>query len=161
MVDIIYYELLKLLKYRSGIVRSYVMEWTEKLATGIKTIDTQHQELFKRINNLVLAIREHRCKSEIDATLKFLDDYARIHFAEEEKYMRETSYAGLPEQREDHKKYLAALAALKEQASQPRFQGSTYDLSATTSQVVIDWIVEHIMKLDMKFGEFLKAQGKE
>ena len=137
------------------------MEWTDKLATGIKTIDSQHQELFKRINNLVLAIREHRCQTEIDATIKFLDDYARVHFAEEEKYMRETNYVGLTEQREQHKRYLAALAELKDQASQPRFQGSTYDLSATTNQVVIDWIVDHIMKLDMRFGEFLKARDKQ
>jgi len=137
------------------------MEWTEKLATGIKTIDSQHRELFKRINSLVLAIKEQRCKSEIDATLKFLDDYARVHFAEEEKHMRETNYPGLSEQRDHHKKYLVALAELKEQASQPRIQGSSYDLSATTNQVVVDWIVDHIMKIDMKFGEFLKKQGKE
>ncbi len=137
------------------------MEWTDKLATGIKTIDSQHKELFKRINNLVLAIKEHRCKAEIDSTLKFLDDYARVHFGEEEKHMRETNYAGLAEQREDHKKYLTALAELKEQASQPRIQGSSYDLSATTNQVVVDWIVDHIMKLDMKFGAHLKQHGKE
>ena len=137
------------------------MEWNEKLATGIKTIDSQHKELFRRINNLVLAIKEHRCKAEIDSTLKFLDDYARVHFAEEEKHMRETNYVGLAQQHEDHKNYLAALAELKEQASQPRIQGSSYDLSATTNQVVVDWIVDHIMKLDMKFGEFLKTQGKE
>lgn len=137
------------------------MEWTETLATGIKTIDSQHKELFKRINNLVLAIKEHRCKAEIDSTLKFLDDYARVHFAEEEKHMRETNYIGLPQQHEDHKKYLAALAELKEQASQPRIQGSSYDLSATTNQVVVDWIVDHIIKVDRKFGEFLKTQGKE
>jgi hemerythrin len=137
------------------------MEWTDKLATGIKTIDSQHKELFKRINNLVLAIKQQRCKSEIDSTLKFLDDYARVHFAEEEKHMRETNYAGLEEQREDHKKYLEALADLKAQASLPRIQGSSYDLSATTNQVVVDWIVAHIMKVDRKFGEFLKKEGKE
>jgi hemerythrin len=137
------------------------MEWTEKLATGIKTIDSQHKELFKRINNLVLAIKQQRCKSEIDSTLKFLDDYARIHFSEEEKHMRETNYAGLLEQQEDHKRYLAALAELKDEASRPRIQGSSYDLSATTNQVVVDWIVGHIMKLDMKFGEHLRKHGKE
>jgi hemerythrin len=109
----------------------------------------------------VVAIKQQRCKSEIDGTIKFLDDYARVHFAEEEKHMRETNYDGLAEQREDHKKYLAALAELKEQASRPRIQGSSYDLSATTNQVVVDWIVAHIMKLDMRFGEFLKQRGKE
>src|SRR6266498_789797 len=116
------------------------MEWTDKLATGISTIDSQHKELFKRINNLVSAIKQHRCKSEIDGTITFLDDYARVHFSDEERHMRDSNYGGLEEQREDHKKYLAALAELKEQASLPRVQGVSYDLSATTNQVVVDWI---------------------
>jgi hemerythrin len=131
------------------------MEWTEKLATGISTIDSQHKELFRRINNLVSAIKQHRCKSEIDGTITFLDEYARVHFSEEERNMRDANYEGLEEQQEDHRKYLAALAALKEQASLPRGQGDSYDLSATTNQVVVDWIIDHIMKVDMKFGAFL------
>lgn len=135
------------------------MEWDEKFATGIRTIDSQHKELFKRINNLVVAIKAHRCKEEIDGTIKFLDDYARIHFAAEEKYMRETNYEGMEEQRADHKRYLAALAELKTEASLPRVPGSTYDLSATTNQVVVDWIIAHILKLDMKFGAYLKNRG--
>jgi len=132
------------------------MEWNETLAVGVASIDNQHQELFRRINNLVAAIKQHRCRSEIDGTLQFLDDYAHIHFSDEEKHMREANYPGLERQQEDHKRYLAALKQLKEEAALPRIQGSTYDLSATTNQVVVDWIVDHIMKLDMKFGEFLK-----
>ncbi len=135
------------------------MEWNEKLSVGIKTIDSQHKELFKRINNLVNAIKEHRCKDEIDGTIKFLEDYARVHFAEEERHMRETGYAGYEEQKVEHKKYLAALAELKVQAGQPRIKGSSYDLSATTNQVVVDWIVDHIMKTDIKFGEYLRSRG--
>ncbi len=131
------------------------MEWTDKLATGIITIDSQHKELFKRINNLAIAIKQHRCNAEIEGTIKFLDDYARIHFSEEEKHMRDSNYAGLEEQQEDHKKYLAMLAGLKEQLT--RMQGGSYYLSATTNQVVVDWIVAHIMKLDMKYGEFLRS----
>ena len=134
------------------------MEWNDRLATGISTIDNQHKELFIRINNLVTAIKEGRCKSEIDGVLKFLDDYARIHFSEEEKHMQETSYAGYQEQRQEHAKYLAALRELKDQAAQPRIQGASYDLSATTNQVVVDWIVEHIIKVDMKFAAFLKSK---
>ena len=137
------------------------MEWTEKLATGIRTIDSQHRELFKRINDLVTAIKQKRCQSEIDDVIKFLDDYARVHFSEEEKHMRETNYTGLDQQHQDHGRYLDALAELKKQASLPRIRGVSYDLSTTTNQVVVDWIVDHIMNLDMKFGEYLKQQGKE
>ncbi len=136
------------------------MEWSEKLAVGIKTVDSQHRELIKRINNLVTAIKEQRCRSEIDGVLKFLDDYARVHFAEEEKHMRETGYPGIEEQREQHKKYLESLAELKAEAALPRIRGSSYDLSATTNQVVVDWIVDHIIKLDMKFGEYLRNREK-
>jgi hemerythrin len=134
------------------------MEWTEKLSIGIATIDSQHRELFKRINNLVFAIKQGRCREEIDNTIKFLDDYARVHFSDEERHMKEADYAGYAEQHEDHRRYLAALAELKEQASLPRAPGSSYDLSATTNQVVVDWIVAHILKLDMKFGDFLRAR---
>ncbi len=131
------------------------MEWVNKLATGITTIDSQHKELFKRINNLAIAIKEHRCNAEIEGTIQFLDDYARIHFSEEEKHMRDSNYGGLEEQRKDHKKYLAMLAASR--SSLTRMQGGSYHLSATTNQVVVDWIVDHIMKLDMKYGEFLRS----
>jgi hemerythrin len=137
------------------------MEWSDKLAVGVATIDSQHKELFKRIDNLVLAIKQHRCKSEIDGTLKFLDDYARVHFAEEEKHMRDTHYGGYEEQVEAHKRYLAALVELKAEAALPRVSGSSYDLSATTNQVVVDWIVDHILKLDMQFGEYLRKQNAE
>ena len=135
------------------------MEWNEKLEVGIATIDSQHRELFKRINNLVAAIKQQRCREEIDNTIKFLDDYARVHFSEEEKHMLKTGYPGYAEQREEHKKYLDALKDLKEQASRPRIRGASYDLSATTNQVVVDWIVDHIMKTDMKFGDYLRSKG--
>ncbi len=135
------------------------MEWNDKLATGIRTIDSQHKELFIRINNLVQAIKEHRCKDEIDGVLKFLDDYARVHFSEEERHMRETNYAGYEEQRREHEKYLGALQELKEQAAQPRVKGSSYDLSATTNQVVVDWIVDHIISVDMRFAAFLQNRN--
>ena len=134
------------------------MEWNESLATGIASIDSQHKELFKRINNLVLAIKQQRCKSEIDGVLKFLEDYARIHFSDEEKHMIETTYPGYDEQRVEHRKYLQALDELKKQAALPRIPGASYDLSATTNQVVVDWIVAHIMKIDMKFAKFLKER---
>ena len=136
------------------------MEWSENLAVGVATIDSQHKELFKRINNLVLAIKQHRCKSEIDGMLQFLDDYARVHFADEEKHMQKTNYAGYEEQVEAHKQYLASLAELKAEAALPRVPGSSYDLSTTANQVAVDWIVDHILKLDMQFGEHLKRKGR-
>lgn len=134
------------------------MKWTEDLSVGIKTIDEQHMELFYRINKLVEAIKQHRCKDEIDGTLKFLDDYARFHFSEEERRMEESGYQGLAEHKKHHATYLANIEDLKREAALPRVKGSSYDLSVTTNQVIVDWIVDHIMKLDRAFGVFIKSQ---
>ena len=133
------------------------MEWTEDLAVGITKIDEQHRELFKRIHNLLLAIREHRCKAEIDETIRFLDDYARFHFSEEEKRMEETGYTGLQEHRLQHAIYLKNITKLKQQSSLPRESGMSYELSVTANQIVVDWIVAHIMKTDMLFGAYLRT----
>jgi hemerythrin len=131
------------------------MEWTEDLATGIQTVDEQHRELFRRINALVAAIKQARCKDEIDATIRFLEEYSRTHFADEERAMKESSYDGLAEHQKQHAVYLANIAELQQEAAAPRVRGVSYDLSVTTNQIVVDWIVDHIMKVDRKFGAFL------
>ena len=132
------------------------MEWTEDLAVGIPKIYEQHRELFRRINNLLLAIREHRCKAEIDDTIRFLDDYARFHFFEEEKRMEEAGYKGLQEHKRQHAVYLKNISELKRQSSLPRESGMSYELSVTATQIVVDWIVAHIMDTDKLFGAWIR-----
>ena len=132
------------------------MEWTEDLAVGINKIDEQHRELFKRINDLLIAIKEQRCRAEIDKTIEFLDDYARFHFGEEEQRMEEAGYKGLQEQKLQHAVYLKNIAELKQLASLPRGSGMSYELSVTATQIVVDWIVTHIMNTDKLFGAYLR-----
>jgi hemerythrin len=135
------------------------MEWTQDLAVGIETIDSQHRELFRRINSLLVSIKEKRCMAEIDGTIGFLDEYARFHFSEEERRMKEAGYAGLEEHRKYHAVYLENLAELKQLASQPRVRGMSYELSVTTNQIAVDWIIDHIMKIDRKFGDYMRSRG--
>jgi hemerythrin len=73
--------------------------------------------------------------------------------------MQESGYDELEDHRKHHAVYLNNIKELKELASQPRIQGMSYELSVTTNQVVVDWIVDHIMKIDRKFGKYVKGQG--
>ncbi len=137
------------------------MKWTEDLAVGIATIDEQHQELFKRINDLLLAIREHRCRDEIDGTIRFLDDYAKFHFSEEEKRMEDAGYRGLRQHKLRHAAYLDNIRQLKEMASLPRESGMSYEISVTANQIVVDWIRAHIMKDDRLFGTHIRQLNSQ
>ncbi len=132
------------------------MEWTEDLAVGVKRIDEQHKELFRRINALVDAIRKSECKYTIDGTIQFLAEYAASHFGEEEGFMAEHHYPEFKQHRAQHEIFLRALDSLKRQAAEPRIKGSSYDLSVETNRVVVDWIIAHIMRVDKKLGAYLR-----
>jgi hemerythrin-like metal-binding protein len=136
------------------------MKWTEHLSVGIDIIDNQHKELFNRINSLVEAIKQHICKHKISGVIQFLEDYVHTHFDEEERYMLRYEYPGYQFHKAQHEHFKNELSALKlelikiEGGAKP----GSYDLSMTTNQVVVDWILDHIVKVDKQLGKFLQTK---
>lgn len=143
------------------IKEGYVMEWTEKLAVGVELIDSQHRELFVKINELVAAIRQHTCKYKISDVIRFLEQYIVFHFGEEEKLMLEKHYPGYPGHRAQHRQFMENFEELKKELL--KLEGGkkpgSYDLSVMTNQVVVDWILEHIAETDKRFGEYLTKES--
>ena len=136
------------------------MKWTEDLSTGIEKIDEQHRELFEKINDLVVAVRQGVCKYKISDVIRFLEDYVFFHFGEEEKYMQQFGYPGYQAHKAQHQKFIENFNELKKEL--PKLEGGkkpgSYDLSVWTNQVVVDWILDHIAKTDKQLGEFLKGK---
>jgi len=134
------------------------MKWTPDLATGVELIDDQHKELFTRINDLVDAIKQHTCKYKISDVVQFLDDYIVLHFGEEEKMMQQYAYPDYPAHKAQHTTFIANFTELKKEVL--KLEGGkkpgSYDLSVETNQVVVDWILEHIARVDKKLGNFIQ-----
>jgi len=134
------------------------MEWTEDLSVGIEEIDEQHRELFSRINGLVEAIKSATCKYRIPEVIQFLEDYIVTHFSAEERYMMRFDYPDFTFHRTQHGIFMQNFIELKKELE--KLEGGkkrgSYELSVTTNQVVVDWILDHIAKVDRKLGEFLK-----
>lgn len=55
-------------------------QWTSSLETGIEAIDEQHKELFKRIDQLELALYNGRAASELVKLMEYLGLYITEHF---------------------------------------------------------------------------------
>lgn len=132
------------------------MQWTEDIAVGIEKIDTQHKELFRRIDDLVTAIKSKTCKLTIGDTLEFLEEYIEEHFTAEEALMREKGYPKLEAHHALHVKFMKDFQAFMDEL---RTEESSYNRSVLTNQIVVDWILDHIKKVDMEFGRFMK-EGK-
>jgi hemerythrin len=132
-----------------------VVQWSDDLSSGFKEIDDQHKELINRVNKLLDACNLGKGRQEISDTLNFLADYVVEHFNSEEKYMKQYSYPGLSEQIEQHKYFVNYVGELKNEFDK---NGPSISLTMKLSKNCVEWLVNHIMKVDKKAGAFLKEK---
>jgi hemerythrin-like metal-binding protein len=136
------------------------MEWTKDLSVGIEEIDEQHKELIKRINDLVDSVRQHVCKYKIGDVIKFLEEYIFVHFGEEEGLMKKYAYPDYPAHKAQHEYFIGEFGDLKKELE--KLEGGkkrgSYDLSVETNRIVVDWIFDHIAKVDKRLGSYLKTK---
>jgi len=131
------------------------IQWTEDLATGSDEIDSQHKELFRRINVLLDACNQGKGKEEVCRVIGFLDDYVVTHFGEEEEYMLKHGYPGYAEHKAKHLEFTNNYVVLKKQVET---EGPGLHTVVATNQLVVDWLRSHIRKVDTRLGAFLKTK---
>ncbi|MGE5546769.1 MAG: bacteriohemerythrin [Solirubrobacterales bacterium] len=129
--------------------------WREQMSVGVKSIDQDHQQLIALINQFEkLAKRavtlDGDNESEARTLLGRLQTYAREHFAREERLQKMALYSGLAENKHDHDKLSKVLADMIN-----RFQSDGRDDAKPVSSTEMvaflnDWLVNHIIKVDLK-----------
>ena len=129
------------------------IEWNEDLATGIAEIDNQHKEIFAQLNVMLDAMDKGKGREEIDQVLAFLGNYVATHFRDEERFMSEHSYEGLPLQRIEHSQFIKDFYHVKKELSQC---GNTLHVVVKVEQVLGNWLINHIKVEDKKMAVALK-----
>jgi len=129
------------------------IEWTQDLSVGVDIIDEQHKELFHKINVLLEACQAGKGKQAIAEVIQFLEDYVIAHFQMEEQCMLANEYPYYSAHKELHAKFMEDFCDLKEKF---RSQGANLALLSLTNRVVVEWLVNHIGKVDKALGEFLR-----
>lgn len=128
--------------------------WTERFSIGLKTIDHQHQRLFAMINDL---IRNQHAAADSDAiadVVRRMTEYTDYHFKTEERIMMEYGYPDCPVQVREH-------AAFKTKAAQFCMDCVTgkRGLSAEILDYLQNWLINHILRSDLRFKDFLIRNG--
>ncbi|MGC8778201.1 MAG: bacteriohemerythrin [Candidatus Caldatribacteriaceae bacterium] len=132
------------------------MVWSNTFSIGVAVIDEQHKELFTRTNRLLEACQEGRGKEAIRETLAFLEEYVKTHFTNEEKLMTQYSYPGFAAHKKLHQGFTEAFLKLKEEAE----KSVGVALVTQVNKTVVDWWVNHILKVDKELGAFLREKMK-
>ena len=130
------------------------IDWRDDLLTGNEEIDAQHRELFARFNLLLQACQEGKGRAEVSNLLGFLNDYVRSHFAAEERLQVATKFPRYEEHRKMHLRFTAEIDQLERQFHD---EGATLALIIQTNQMVVEWLIDHICKMDKELANHIIA----
>lgn len=129
------------------------MPWTADLSVGVSPIDEQHKKWFEKAEKLFEAGRNHQAKEYIGELFDFLEEYTKKHFADEEKYMLSIRYPEYNEQKNAHTNFIIQLEKLRNDFKE---SDSNILVILNANQLIIDWLTQHISKMDKKIGQYVK-----
>src|SRR6185369_4035031 len=79
-----------------------MFEWKDEYSVHIHSIDAQHQNLFRMAGELHSAMLAGQAKSVMGKVLDRLVQYTAMHFAHEERLMRQRNYPGFESHKVEH-----------------------------------------------------------
>lgn len=133
------------------------IQWKESYALGIPSIDDQHKELFRRLNQLMEAVEQGSPPQVIRETIAFLTDYVHIHFRDEEQLMQDENYPGLENHQAQHQMFVDELEEIKIQAEEEPGNPFSGVGTALIGQLSL-WLADHILDMDQSLKEFLQEK---
>ncbi len=135
-------------------VGSKEIEWDDSLILGIRQIDEQHQHLVGLFGKSYHAIILDGPQSEFDHIVKELSDYATYHLSTEERLMTEYSYPQMNSHLLEHAEFSRNIREFRDKCERG-------DSSVAIDVLVFlrGWLVNHILKTDRLYAEFLISKG--
>lgn len=134
--------------------------WKEHYRVGSELIDTQHQELFKRVETFIKVVQDEGAWEEriqeVKSTLEFMQHYVIIHFADEEALQEEIGYPEIDRHRAIHNEFRGEISAF---AKRVETEGFDEEAVQEFGAKVMTWLIMHVGKEDQKIGEFIRSQG--
>lgn len=131
-----------------------VFEWRDEYSTNVKALDETHKKLFEKANQFYELIEKGRQRSATEDLLNFLIQYVEDHFAEEEELMRQYGFPELENHRKKHEDLKNQVLRYKNLVD----TGENVD-GVDFIKFIKDWIVDHILTTDRKYGPFLNNKG--
>ena len=132
-----------------------LVSWSEKYATGVKLIDSQHLELVNLTNSLYEACLTG--DDEVDTVFKDalsrMVEYVRFHFSAELELLAKINYPAYPEHKKLHDELVHnILEAAKEYDEGKRLVPNHF------VRTLKDWVFGHIAIYDKEYAAYVADQ---
>jgi len=130
--------------------------WSDFLSVGVPEMDDEHRQFIARVNELNKAIIESEDKATIERMMDLMLMEAAHHFWHEQELLARWNYP-------ETAAHIAKHAELTAQFERVMKQFAETDISfvwALKGLHVKQLLVEHLLKEDMKYRDFLRAQER-
>lgn len=131
-----------------------LIEQPSVLKVNIQQFDTDHEILVAITNRLHAAIKDGTAQQQLSPLLEELTRFTQMHFMAEEEVLQTHDYPDLTEHRQSHLQILGQLKRLCES----RLNGSN-PLPISVLQFLLNWLTDHTMAFDRKYGPYLNNRG--
>jgi len=125
-----------------------LLDWDDKFLIGIDQLDFEHKDLLDRLNSLHAALVEHTDVEQINQCVGGIYARLEIHFALEERVMREGDYPEYDQHKALHAELLNDFADLMHELESNPAQ----EYSEVVKGKLRNWLIDHIMQNDKKMA---------
>lgn len=133
--------------------KSAFIHWSKHYSTGSYAFDSHHMIIVNLLNKLfeILKNTEKRKNFEINYFIDILDDYLKMHFDLENRFMRKYHYPFIQKHLTAHKTFLNEYEKLKENLTNVN-ERNLFNLF----NLLKEWFLEHEIKEDKNLIEYIK-----
>lgn len=140
--------------YSGGVHLMKYFEWEKKYDVGIKKFNDQHKHLLEVLKDVYKAMDDKWDREALSKIINELIKYTQEHFLEEEICLQNNSYPDFDEHKKQHESFTKKMEHFTEQ-----FNSDKQLLHFEIAIFLKNWILQHILEEDKKYGEFLNKKG--
>jgi len=127
-----------------------LLKWKPAYSLGIPSVDHEHREMIEMINNVYARLESNAGSDQVEAALEDIYAGIALHFALEERHMREAGYREYEEHKDEHEDLLDQIRdMMDEYADNP--QAGRESLQKSLS----DWFGKHFATFDARLHHHL------
>jgi len=130
------------------------IEWTDKFRAGVEKFDNQHKRLIGLINELSRQISIGGGKQELEKVVTEIYEHKKNHFSDEERLMLDHNYPQFEQHAKEHMEMLDWLLEHKE-----KLAAGDKMVTVELSGYLSDWLMNHVAKTDVQYGQFFNDRG--
>jgi len=132
-----------------------IYDWTSQYSVGVPLMDSHHKKLFDIVNDLHEAAKAGDAPEKLGRIVGELLDYTRYHFTEEERMLERIAYPKLSEHKGMHQQFIAEVEGFQREIQ----QGMAVFAVLRLMDTAVEWLRDHILKVDMGYSDLAKQTG--